>query len=78
MDFGGRSREDLRRVGLPEADTGGVHARGAERAATTTRSGASPVLRAASAPTRHRRNSDGRRWSNDGAGKAVGDEKRTW
>lgn len=30
MDFGGRSREDLQRVGLPETDAGGLHARGAE------------------------------------------------
>ena len=70
MGFGRGEREDLRIVGLSEADAGGVHARGAKREASAARGGSGAVLRAASAATSHRRNFDGG-GGRRGTGKAI-------
>ncbi|RRT36444.1 hypothetical protein B296_00048180 [Ensete ventricosum] len=58
-DNRGGEGEGVRGNGLPEADAGGVHARGAERAATAAGGGAGALLRAAAAAAGDRRDADG-------------------
>ncbi|KAJ1381029.1 SKP1/BTB/POZ domain superfamily [Sesbania bispinosa] len=81
MGFGFGEGEDLRIVGLSEADTRGLHSRGAKREASAASGGSGAFLRAASAAARYRRDAGG---GGDGSGawSSLGDagtgRRRGW